>query len=140
VTDAVFDMEEWFLTSALNKKGMYNSYVKSGSKEEFTFCYQLILYLERSGQQGKMKNLIGSYGMKQGFDNQTHLDILIKQFFQKMLRHFVTRIDAELYKHKPNKSDKNEYNLNHSQLVISYDQSNVSATMIINKNEDEQKE
>jgi hypothetical protein len=99
--------------------------------------------LSETGKVGKVDRLIKSYGITQKQDNKTHKDILVQRFFGKILKIFIEKIESELKKLLPKEVAKNIHNnfYDHSQVIISNDDSNVNATMIIKEfDEDDEEE
>lgn len=132
----IFDVEEMIQTAAWNKKELYNRYLSP--KDEFSLGYQILLYLSKTRNVGKVETLIKSYGMTQKQDTRTHKDILVQRFFSKILKIFLGTIEFELKKKLPKEVANITQNLfNHSQVIFSHDESNVNATMIINDVDDE---
>lgn len=143
LTDEMFDIEEMVLSSALNQKGLYNSYIETKKpKTRFTLAYQLLFYLAKNPKRTDMKMLLGSYGWTDNYDRKTSSDEKIKNFFNKTCQHFLQSIETHLSKQLPNKTI-NQFHNRGGQMIITNDKSRVKATMTIYKepeNEDDDKQ
>lgn len=137
-----YDMKEIVESAIFHNRRLANTYLAS-TKKELAFCYQLLLYLEKNGTLKEMKPLINAYGLYQGQDTKTSLDIKIARFFQVTLRNFIESIDEYLVTHVPD--DKithiqNTFKNFGGQMNIGFDESTIHAEMNVLEEEDEDEE
>lgn len=109
-----FDIKKEIKTAVLHRKELFNRNITSNKSKEITFAYQLLLYLSKNRTVQLMKKLIGSYGKTEEYDDKTHPDEKIRNFFNNgAITNFIKMIDVHCETLIPKESrEKILYNIN----------------------------